>query len=67
MPTVPFRRGQQQAQRIPSRAPVPPPDPVYTMMAATQMHNEGRLLADDQSNSDAKLNSIPAAATQAIR
>ena len=29
------------------------------MMAAAQMHDEGRLLAKDQSGSDAKINSVP--------
>ena len=38
----------------------PPPTPtVYSMMAASAMHEEGRLLAKDQSGPDAKINSIP--------
>lgn len=40
---------------------------MYLMMAATQMHSEGRLLAADQSGPDAKLSSIPATAQSAIR
>ena len=60
--SVPSRRGpRQQAQ------PMPPPPPVYTMMAAAAMHSEGRLLAKDESGSDAKLNSIPESETSPVR
>jgi hypothetical protein len=41
MLTVPFR------QVAPSQPVAPPPPPTYTMMAAAQMHDEGRLLAQD--------------------
>lgn len=64
MPVVPMlRAGQGQAQQP---AP-PPPNPVFAMMAATQMHEEGRLLAKDKSGTDAKLASIPTAAQSALR
>lgn len=62
--TVPIRsaRRSANAQPLPS-----PPDPSYTLMAAAQMHSEGRLLATDQSGSDAKLNSIPQSETSPVR
>lgn len=41
---VPHRRGASQPQ--PAAAP-PPPDPMFMMAAATQMHSEGRLLAQN--------------------
>lgn len=64
MPVVPYRKGAQS----PALQPAPsPPDPFFMMAAAVQMHSEGRLLAQDQSGQDAKLNSIPTAAQSAIR
>lgn len=39
MPAVPIRPQDQQAQR-----PMPPLDQKYLMMAASQMHSEGRLI-----------------------
>lgn len=53
---IPHRPRNANQQQVSSP---PPPPTVYSMMAATQMHEEGRLLAKDQSGSDAKINSIP--------
>jgi hypothetical protein len=61
--SVPARRGRGQAQGQPAT----PPPTVYAMMAATAMHDEGRLLAPDQSGTDAKLNSIPESETTPVR
>ena len=55
MPMSVPHRGRTQ----PSAQPLTPPPTVYTMMAAATMHAEGRLLAKDQSGSDAKINSVP--------
>lgn len=66
---IPFQRpGQpQRPQAVPSQAA--PPDPVFALMAATQMYHEGRLLTSqqDQSGSNAKLNSIPTQAATPLR
>jgi len=60
--SVPSRRGPR-AQAEPTQ----PPPTVYTMMAAAQMHDEGRLLAKDQSGPDAKINSVPESETSPVR
>ena len=61
---VPHRRGAvtQSAPSLP-----PPPDPVYAMMAAAQMHSEGRLLAQPTGGVEDKLNSIPEAEQTPLR
>lgn len=41
MPVVPLRLDG-------TKPPPRPPDPTYTLIAASQMHSEGRLLATDQ-------------------
>lgn len=66
MPIVPMLRPGQGGAQAQGVSP-PPPDPVYALMAATQMHAEGRLLAQDRSGSDAKLASIPVAAQRPLR
>ncbi len=63
MMSVPRRQSVSSA----AEPPQAPPPTVYTMMAAAQMHAEGRLLAKDQSGPDAKINSIPESETGPVR
>ena len=51
MPVVPMP-GPGQAQPSPQRLP----DPTFTLMAAAQMHSEGRLLAKDKTPADGRSN-----------
>ena len=61
MPVVPVRPGNRQ------QAPAPPmPNDVYTLMAAAQMHSEGRLI-QPTGGVDDKLNSIPDSAKGPIQ
>jgi len=65
---IPFQRpGQLVRPAAAPGLPSSPPDPVFALMAATQMHAEGRLLAADRSGQDAKIASIPAAAQSTLR
>lgn len=57
--TVPFRRGQQGAGQRAQLPEQPPPSSYFLLTAAAKMHAEGRLIADDQSGTDAKLNTVP--------
>jgi hypothetical protein len=61
---IPIRQ-PQRPQAVQSQAA--PPDPVYALMAATAMHQEGRLLAQDRSGQDAKIASIPVDAQRPLR
>lgn len=45
MPIVPIRPGAAPAG--PPASALPPPDPSFLMMAAAQMHKEGRLVSGD--------------------
>lgn len=67
MPVVPMLRPGQGSAMAQAQSSASNPDPVFMMMAATQMHSEGRLLAADRSGSDAKLNSIPTTAQSPLR
>ena len=61
---IPHRRGAPQPSAAPS---APPPDTVYTMMAAAQMHSEGRLLAEPTGGVEDKMNSVPVADQSPVR
>lgn len=65
---VPSRQtiGQQRAASAASTNSVQPPNDVYALMAAAQMHSEGRLLAPTGGVED-KLNSIPESAQAPVR
>lgn len=63
---VPIRQ-PQRPQAVQNVNQAPPPNDVYMLMAATQMHQEGRLLAQDRTGQDAKLASIPTAAQSPLR
>lgn len=52
MPVVPFvANGVASAQPSPSSAPQPPAEE-FALMAAAQMHAEGRLIAPEESTDD---------------
>jgi hypothetical protein len=64
------RRGQSSGANsatAPQRNSSPALNPVFLLTAASQMHSEGRLIADDQSGTDAKLNSIPTDSQSPVR
>lgn len=53
MPVVPFTSaGQGQVASSPQASERAMPDPTFTMMAAAQMHGEGRLIQVGMTNSD---------------
>ncbi len=67
--TVPFRPqtiGQQRGGAS-STEPPPPPNEVYTLMAAAQMHSEGRLIKPPTGGVEDKLNSISEADAAPVR
>lgn len=45
MPVVPITSGQSQSQGVAAPAQPPLPSPTFLLMAAAQMHSEGRLVA----------------------
>jgi hypothetical protein len=70
MPMVPFRPqtvGQQRAGAGASAPATPPPNDVYTLMAAAQMNSEGRLFKAPTGGVNDKLDSISPADAAPLR
>lgn len=50
MPVVPIRKEDSRGQGFSPMKPLTPPDESFTLMAAAQMHAEGRLIEGDLSS-----------------